>query len=383
MYKRAINSYSRAFVFYISPTFKYSCQNIANRFAPSNLINQSQKSFTSFCSSRVKDGVWKLYSTSRFSHFRSKSFDARRNVVGLGFSLSLLGFFEKKELTTEDKILMEMKRAILAIQEGEIKKAESHLEKAWQMSSDEALEKVKTQILDIRANLAFQVGDLDAAEKLFKTVCQRLVYHQAVPVRHNSIVEISIKLSQILALKGNFEDSMAGFQYCADTQREKIEKEGVNDEDTLLLAAWSLHSLAQAYLGKGTQGQVNLNLVKRASDLAKEAYSYAAKAIGPDSQQALAISSDLASILALQGDVDAALEKYKECEVIAAEKHNYLQPAIHVNTGSLYLQKGNYDEAERLCKEAKKLARRFKDKESATRAEECIMRSNSMRQQKI
>ncbi|ODM96233.1 Tetratricopeptide repeat protein 19, mitochondrial [Orchesella cincta] len=381
MYKRVISS-TRAVVFYISPPFKCSFQN---RLTPS-LTNQpiSQRSFAS-CSSRVRDGVRRFYSNSasRFNYFNGqKGGNTRRTAVGLGFSMSLLGFFEKKELTVEDQILMEMKRAILAIQKGEIKEAEGHLEKAWQMSSDEALEKAKTQILDIRANLAFQVGDLDAAEKLFKTVCQRLVYHQAVGVRENSIIEISIKLSQILALKGNYEDSISGFQYCAQTQREKIEKEGVDDEDTLLLAAWSLHSLAQAYLGRGTQGQMDLNLVRRASDLAKEAYIYASKAIGPDSQQALAINSDLASILALQGDVDAALAKYKECEALAAEKHTYLQPAIHVNTGTLYLQKGNYDEAERLCKEAKKLAKRYKDKESATRAEECIVRSTKLRDNK-
>lgn len=42
-------------------------------------------------------------------------------------------------------------------------------------------------------------------------------------------------------------------------------------------------------------------------------------------------------------------------------------------------QKGNYDEAERLCKEAKKLAARYKDKESALRAEECIVKSNQMK----
>jgi len=54
--------------------------------------------------------------------------------------------------------------------------------------------------------------------------------------------------------------------------------------------------------------------------------------------QAVAISSDLASIMALEGDLDAALMKLEECEKIAAEKHKYLQAAIRVNTGSLYLQ---------------------------------------------
>lgn len=90
------------------------------------------------------------------------------------------------------------------------------------MCIEEDLEKAKTQILDIRANLAFQIGDLDAAENLFRTVCQRLVYHQEVSVKDNAIVEISIKMAQILALRGKHEESMSGFQYCADTQREKV-----------------------------------------------------------------------------------------------------------------------------------------------------------------
>lgn len=107
-------------------------------------------------------------------------------------------------------------------QEGEIKKAENHLEAAWRMSTEEELEKAKTQILDIRANMAFQVGDLESAERLFRLVCQRLVYHQEVSVTDNAIVEISIKLAQIMALTGRDEESMSGFQYCADTQKKKV-----------------------------------------------------------------------------------------------------------------------------------------------------------------
>lgn len=108
------------------------------------------------------------------------------------------------------------------LKEGEIRKAQWHLDIAWKMCSEEDLEKAKTQILDIRANLAFQIGDLEAAETLFRTVCQRLVYHQEVSVKDNAIVEISIKLAQIMSLKGRHEESMSGFQYCADTQKEKV-----------------------------------------------------------------------------------------------------------------------------------------------------------------
>lgn len=112
--------------------------------------------------------------------------------------------------------------ARLFLQELEFQKAERHLADAWNMSVDMNREDVKTQIMDIQANLAFQKGELDRAKRLFQLVSQRLVHHQGVEVTDNAIVEISIKLAQIFAMKGMMEESLSGFQFCADTQREKV-----------------------------------------------------------------------------------------------------------------------------------------------------------------
>ncbi|XP_035709768.1 tetratricopeptide repeat protein 19, mitochondrial isoform X2 [Folsomia candida] len=286
------------------------------------------------------------------------------------------GFFEKKEeLTPEDELLIKIKRSILAIQEGEVQKAERHLSDAWKMSTELEREDVKTQIMDIQANLALQIGELDKALRLFQLVTQRMVYHQNVEVTDNSVVEISIKLAQIFAMKGNKEESLTGFQYCVDTQREKI-KQGVKDEDTLMLAAWALQSLAQAYMTEGTQeNKIDRANIAIAAEYEHEALAYVSEAVGQDSHQAVVIASDLASILALQGNVDGALKQLEECEKIAAEKYQYLRAAIRVNTGSLYLQKGEYSEANRVCKEARMIAGMYKDLESVMRADECISKS--------
>ncbi len=83
-------------------------------------------------------------------------------------------------------------------------------------------EDVMTQIMDIQANLAFQKGELDRSLRLFQLVTQRMVYHQGVQVNDNSVVEISIKVAQIFQMKGQPDESLAGFQYCADAQREKV-----------------------------------------------------------------------------------------------------------------------------------------------------------------
>lgn len=65
----------------------------------------------------------------------------------------------------------------------------------------------------------------------------------------------------------------------------QIEKNGDNDEDTLLLAAWALHGLAQLRIGLATIGKVQRRNVEEAMNLVGDAYNYAVTAVGADSQQ--------------------------------------------------------------------------------------------------
>jgi len=90
------------------------------------------------------------------------------------------------------------------------------------MSQDQDLEDVKTQIMDLQANLAMAKGEIDKAIRLFQLVTQRLVFHQSYPATDNTIVEISIKLAQMYAMKGQIDESIAGFEYAAQTQKKKV-----------------------------------------------------------------------------------------------------------------------------------------------------------------
>ncbi len=65
-------------------------------------------------------------------------------------------------------------------------------------------------------------------------------------------------------------------------------KAGDNDEDTLMLAAWSLQSLAHALMTKATEGdKIDQVSMSKASELAHEAHKYASEAVGFDSQQVI------------------------------------------------------------------------------------------------
>lgn len=162
--------------------------------------------------------------------------------------------------------------------------------------------------MDIQANLAYHKGELDRAIRLFQLVTQRMVHHQGVQVTDNSVVEISIKLSQIFAMKGLMNECLSGLEFCVETQRDKVvilrnERDnevskimtflictqitkGDKDEDTLMLAAWSLQNLAQLYMSSATEGQsLDKGAVSKAAELAREAHNYASEAVGADSQQ--------------------------------------------------------------------------------------------------
>lgn len=60
-----------------------------------------------------------------------------------------------------------------------------------------------------------------------------------------------------------------------------------------MLAAWSLQSLAQAYMTAGTEGdRLDKSAIAKAAEHAKEAYAYATEAVGADSQQVVSVFID-------------------------------------------------------------------------------------------
>lgn len=63
-------------------------------------------------------------------------------------------------------------------------------------------------------------------------------------------------------------------------------KQGVKDEDTLMLAAWALQSLAQAYMTEGTQeNKIDRANIAIAAEYEHEALAYVSEAVGQDSHQ--------------------------------------------------------------------------------------------------
>jgi tetratricopeptide repeat protein 19 len=60
-----------------------------------------------------------------------------------------------------------------------------------------------TYIYDVMANLAFEIGQYDKAQKLFKAVMQRIL-SKGAPQDDLRIVSMSLKLAKILEHKGDY-----------------------------------------------------------------------------------------------------------------------------------------------------------------------------------
>ena len=143
----------------------------------------------------------------------------------------------------EDDLTLAVKRGILAIQEGDLARADRLLHIALKMAQDSGREEAITHIFCLMGNLAMERNFPGQAERLLKTVVQRLIA-AGEPSDGNSVVEISLKLAQIYASIGSLQQAEQGFQFCVATQLHKLGK-GVVDEDTLGLAGMVLDQRAQ------------------------------------------------------------------------------------------------------------------------------------------
>lgn len=118
MFKTAVTC-TRAFLLVGSGLHKASIHShVINTFTKTVVNTGAQKNLTIALPHVAKKSSHKLQPIRCSWKFKGHAPQGKIGV-GIGFSLGLLGFFNKEEeLSTEDRILMEMKRAILAIQVG-------------------------------------------------------------------------------------------------------------------------------------------------------------------------------------------------------------------------------------------------------------------------
>ena len=262
----------------------------------------------------------------------------------------------------EDDLTLAVKRGILAIQEGDLARADRLLHIALKMAQDSGREEAITHIFCLLGNLALERNFPGQAERLLKTVVQRLIA-AGEPSDSNSVVEISLKLAQVYASIGSLEQAEQGFQFCVATQQRKLGK-GVVDEDSLGLAGMVLDQRAQFLLQQDRLSEAEMAW--------REAVKVAEQLHGEEGEQTLVVKNSLATLLSMRGQHKAALDMLER--VVAAGKRQQTAhlSAFLVNLGLVQLKQGLAAEGRKNCREASRLASEVGDVETGEEADVCL-----------
>ena len=262
----------------------------------------------------------------------------------------------------EDDLTLAVKRGILAIQEGDLARADRLLHIALKMAQDSGREEAITHIFCLLGNLALERNFPGQAERLLKTVVQRLIA-AGEPSDSNSVVEISLKLAQVYASIGSLEQAEQGFLFCVATQQRKLGK-GVVDEDTLGLAGMVLDQRAQFLLQQDRLSEAEMAW--------REAVKVAEQLHGEEGEQTLVVKNSLATLLSMRGQHKAALDMLER--VVAAGKRQQTAhlSAFLVNLGLVQLKQGLAAEGRKNCREASRLASEVGDVETGEEADVCL-----------
>ncbi|XP_014665204.1 PREDICTED: tetratricopeptide repeat protein 19, mitochondrial-like [Priapulus caudatus] len=275
----------------------------------------------------------------------------------------LIGLEDEGEEKKEDEVVITIKRAILAQQDGRFHTAEQLLHVALKMAQERADMQAQTYIFDCMANFAAEANDLEKAEILFKETLQRLIA-SGEEQDSNAVVELSLKLVKIYAAQKKHDLATQGIEFCLNTQEKKIKSAKALDADTYLLWAMTKDWYA-SYL-------MSQKRLKEAQEQYEKALSICEAVNGPNHPQTLVLLNDLGSACSLQQNYDDAAVYLKKAVKIASIVESEELPVYYCNLGAVHTYRGEYDEAKDCCTKALRLARKHSNHEAGEQAIKCL-----------
>lgn len=144
-----------------------------------------------------------------------------------------------------------------------------------------------------------------------------------------------------------------------------MSKEEDNSEDTLLLWAMTLDYYAHFLL--------EANRLKEAYDCFEKAYTTCVKVNGKNHEQVVVLLNDLGTVSNLLGHTDRAVLMFEEAIEIGTRLPEMQDlGSVYVNLGHIYFLKKMLSECEKACRDGKKTARKYGDKETEEEADLCL-----------
>ncbi|ESO83884.1 hypothetical protein LOTGIDRAFT_132697, partial [Lottia gigantea] len=279
----------------------------------------------------------------------------------------------------DTEVVLLIKHALLAQMKDEGEKAEMYLHRALKiadqeyglkkLSKDEYL-KAKIYIYDILANNALTRQEFEKAEVLFKETMKGYL-ESGKGKTDNAMVEISLKLATIYAMQQRDREAVQGYEFCINTQKEKLTKESNVDEDTKGFLGMALEGYGRYLLYK-KQMSLSLTMLTESLEVAKSL-------LGDSAEQTLVIMNDLATAHLLNQDLQKAEEILKTALRIAEKSDYHISATLYSNLGAVHLGRAEISETESACKKSLLLATRNSDQYAMQQANDCLKKVKELR----
>ena len=235
------------------------------------------------------------------------------------------------------------------------------------------------------ANNAFETGNLQNAEHLFKEML-KLLLGDGLPPDDLAIIHISAKLASLYASFNNDSKAREGFQFCANHLEIKVKQQLVEDFDTL-----ALYSLILSWFGEFVYSRGRLT---ESIELFKQSHEISVRINGPNHPHSLVLLNYLANSYSGLSRHDEAAECLKSAILFAKESENQLTeeldenplPHFYINLTNVYLTqltsdlKSNSPISDAFlkfafenCQEALRLSRKYGNREALIEAEKCML----------
>ncbi|XP_069690369.1 tetratricopeptide repeat protein 19 homolog, mitochondrial-like [Periplaneta americana] len=312
----------------------------------------------------------------KFQYKENKKYDnlIKRNQHVYIYLSSLFGLFnhQKKQATQWDgerEVVHQIAMAQMALDEGDVTKAEIILKHALKIADENKVQVGVTCVYDMLATIAYKEGKIKKAEHLVIEVIERLLSF-GFPEDDNQVVNFSLKLSRIYWNQQQDELAEIGFQNCLQVLKGKT-RGGFQDEETGVLWISILFWYGKFLLGKNRYEEA-----KKSFELAYAA-SAQVKSVLPS--QIMVILYHLSEISIVTHRYDAAIKQLLNAIILGKDGGNNDQlPFYYVKVGEVYFLKSMYSQARIWCENAKKRAKMVRNKDAEKESNNCLQKLDAL-----
>lgn len=286
--------------------------------------------------------------TSFYTYFFTSMTLASRNLLS-----------QVSVLDVEDNLAHVITLAQLALQRGDIERAEAILQIGMKLCEENKIVTALPYVYDILITIALAKGENEKAEDLLVNAIEKLTQSGMADDDHY-IVDFKLRLARNYSNEKKNDLAELGYKTCLEVQRLKIVQGDVSTRTGLLyvnILFW--YSIHMARNDQYHDAQKMLTM----------AYDFSSKIKGLTPYQELVILFTLADLNMELGDYETALQNVKGAILLGQGMSTTDLPRLYVRLAKIYIKMGAFKQALDSVEEGIKLARVFNNVEVQEEAE--------------